>query len=357
MLTTHVAIPRTADGVTAAFLTEALAARAPGAEVREAVVMERIRGASTKLRMRLDLNEAARSAGIPRRIIVKAGFEDHSAGMDEVYRNEAHAYAYLVEGAGVNSVRCLFAGHDETGAAMVILEDLTLRGVTFMDLQKPLSFDLAARFLDELARLHAAWWGSPRLDAPETASWLLPAYGPYRDAILGKLLTPEHYAPFAAAPRGAATPVALKNLDRIRHAFYRLADFYAAAPHVISHGDAHLGNLYTDADGRAALLDWQPKRAPWSNDVAYFLIGALDLPDRRRWEGALLHHYLARLAEHGVAAPGFDDAFLAYRRDAIWGFVIWFFNGFTFQSEANNTVATARFANALIDLDTMRLLD
>src|SRR3546814_3132016 len=41
--------------------------------------------------------------------------------------------------------------------------------------------------------------------------------------------------------------------------------------------DAHVGNLYFDADGRAGYLDWQTvMRGCWAHDVAEFLGSALD---------------------------------------------------------------------------------
>src|SRR3546814_1755970 len=100
-----------------------------------------------------------------------------------------------------------------------------------------------------------------------------------------------------------------------------------AQARVINHGDMHLGNLYVDADGTPGFLDAQPRLGAWSIDVSYFLIAGLDLVDRRRWEGALLAHYLSCLRAEGVDPPSFDDAWAAYRRDVVWGLPIWMLNG------------------------------
>lgn len=69
-----------------------------------------------------------------------------------------------------------------------------------------------------------------------------------------------------------------------------------------------------------------------------------------------LQHYLAALVQHGVTPPSFDEAFAAFRRDVIWGHLIWMRNGSQFQSEANNTAAATRFAMAMVDLDTFGAL-
>ena len=80
------------------------------------------------------------------------------------------------------------------------------------------------------------------------------------------------------------------------------------------------------------------------------------LPDCRRWEQPLLSHYLERLRALGVESPSFDDAWIAHRRDVMWGFYVWFFNAFTYQTEPSNTAACTRFATAMIDHDTVSLL-
>ena len=151
-------------------------------------------------------------------------------------------------------------------------------------------------------------------------------------------------------------PRKLLDRDLIRRAHRRMGEFFATLPQTINHGDMHLGNLYTDADGAPGLLDFQPCVGPWSIDVSYFLIAGLDLVDRRRWQGALLEHYLTSLAGHGVAAPTSDEAWAAYRRSTVWGLLIWLLNGSNFQTEANNTAAATRFAMAMIDLDTLAAL-
>src|SRR3546814_10999104 len=83
--------------------------------------------------------------------------------------------------------------------------------------------------------------------------------------------------------------------------------FRAAQTRVINHGDMHLGNLDVDADGTPGFLDARPRLSAWSIDVSYFLIAGLDLGDRRRWEGALLAHYLSCLRAEGVDPPSFDE--------------------------------------------------
>ncbi|MBV9994501.1 MAG: hypothetical protein JO127_04740, partial [Caulobacteraceae bacterium] len=108
--------------------------------------------------------------------------------------------------------------------------------------------------------------------------------------------------------------------------------------------------------GTPGFLDWQPYVGPWCIDVSYFMCAALDVLNRRKWEGALLQHYLTCLSNLGIAAPRFEDAWDAYRRSVIWGLCTFMLNSSAFQTEANNTAAATRFALATVDLGTLDLL-
>jgi len=342
----EISIPSSIEQVTADWLTDALSRDDPGLAVGSANLIEYVHGASTKARIEIGTNRS----GYPKTVIVKAGFEAHSDVLRDMHRNEMHAYRDLIPTFDVNAPRCLFAGQDAAGMALVILEDLDLRNAKFLTLQQPLSFDLAAGFLDGLARFHARWWAAP--DLASRFRWAADTHAMRQSHYFDILLDPQAFAEYVAAPRGAAMPQLLLDPERISHGHALLAKAHDRMAHTMLHGDAHLGNLYTDADGTPAFLDWQPRRGPWVLDVTYFMTASLDVVDRRHWETALLQHYLTRLAAYGVAAPSFDEAFDAYRRDAIWGLLIWMLNGSNFQSESNNTAAATRFAMAMIDHDT-----
>lgn len=340
------ALPANVEELTPAWFTTVLEKRFPGLQVHEARLVQRINGASSKLRMALSGNRD----DLPATVIVKAGFEPHSAALAAMHRNETHAYRDLLSTVKVNVPRCFYAGEDAEGKALVILEDLALRNARFLDLQQPIGFDLAARFLDGLACLHARWWEAPTLAT--RFGWADTSDTMQQSHYFDLLLDPSQFEKYATAPRGAALPKSLLAPERIAKAHAVLTRLHGTMPLTVVHGDAHLGNLYVDADGKPAFLDWQPRRAPWVLDVAYFIIAALDLVDRRRWETALLQYYLSRLTAYGVEPPSFDEAFDAYRREVIWGFLIWLLNGSHFQTESNNTAAATRFGMAMIDHDT-----
>ncbi|WP_298283646.1 phosphotransferase [Novosphingobium sp.] len=345
-------LPADLAGITPEWLTALLAEREPGLVVDSVGIVDVQHGACSKVRLAARTNRN----DFPSTVMMKAGFEPHSFAMRQMHVNEYHAYADLVPTVSLNAPKCYGAVRDEEGRALVVLEDLCLRDVRFLTLQKPISFDLAKRFIEGLARFHARWWNAPDLDtrfgwAPDTSEEGVGFY-------FHLLTTPEHFARYATSPRGAAMPKVLLDPERIRaaHIAMTAAQKAEGMAMVVNHGDMHLGNLYLDADGTPGFLDMQPRRGAWSIDVSYFLIAGLDLVDRRRWEGALLQHYLQCLTEAEVSAPSFDAAWAAYRRDVVWGLLIWMLNSSQFQTEANNTAAATRFAMAMLDHDTFGVL-
>lgn len=338
--------------ITPEWLGGILGDRNPGLVVDGVSIVDVQHGACTKVRLAVRTNRN----DFPSSLMMKAGFEPHSTSMRSMHVNEYHAYADLLPTVQMNAPRCFGAAMDHEGRALVILEDLCLRDVRFLSLQSPIGFDLAARFLEGLARFHARWWNAPDLTtrfswAPDTSESSLAHY-------FSLLTTPQQFERYANAPRGALMPKVLLDPDRIRAAHRAMTAAHASegVAMVINHGDMHLGNLYLDADGTPGFLDMQPRYGAWSIDVSYFLIAGLDLMDRRRWEAALLQHYLHCLAREGITPPSFDAAMASYRRDVIWGLLIWLLNSSRFQTEANNTAAAARFATAMIDHDTFAVL-
>jgi hypothetical protein len=343
--------PESITDISPAWLTETLRRGAPGLIVDDVAITDVVRGACTKVRLGLRTNRS----DFPSSVMMKVGFEPHSPQMHSMHVNEYHAYADLFPTVELNVPRCLGASLDSDGRALVILEDLCLRDVRFLTLQKPIDFALAARFLEGLAKLHARWWNSPALRSAQF-SWVPDTSETNFAHYFEILLDSERFGSFASAPRGAAMPRVLLDPPRIRAAHAAMRAAHEQQALVINHGDMHLGNLYLDADGTPGFLDAQPRLGAWSIDVSYFIVAGLDLVDRRRWEGALIQHYLSSLNALGVSTPGFDEAWEAYRRDVVWGLLIWMLNGSQFQTEANNTAAAMRFAMAMIDHDTFAVL-
>lgn len=348
-------IARVAD-IDAAWMTRALSRETPGVAVLALERGEIIQGAQTKVRVRVTLNDAGRAAGIPPDLIVKADIDEYGRGpVSAVIFNEPRVYRKIVPETGVAAPRAWATDPGDHGPPFIVMDDLSAQNATFLSLGEPISPDLAADFLNSLARIHARWWDSPELrDDGRFGALRQPMIGMFETYVRSHL-APERFAHFAALPRAAATPRALRDPDQLLAALFRLRDLHRAMPKCVIHGDTHLNNLYVTANGRPGFFDWSPRRTAWSNDVAYFLPAALDVPDRRQHERALIAHYCDRLAVHGGPTIAFEDAWLAYRRELVWGMFVFLINGPT-QTEFSNTAAASRFAAAMLDHDTFGLL-
>ena len=344
-----VTIPKDIAAVNAGWLTDALSTAEPGLLVYSAEVLESLGGACTKLRVRLETNRP----DFPATVIVKGCLEPHCEYMKEPLLREVRNYR-VVPSLGVESVKLLFSQGDEDDGAIMVMEDLTLRGAKCLRTVEPITdFSLMAKFLQTIARIHATWWNSPDLSDGGSLSWIQGLVVPRYASVLQD---PEQFAATMALPRATATPRVLKDPTRLLAAINQVTANRFGFPLTITHGDLNLSNIYTTRDNEPGFLDWTMRRMPGAMDVTYFIVGSLDVTDRRRWEAALLQHYLGALDAYGLDAPHFDLAWHAYRAWPIWGEIVWLLNRTAFHNEAACTAVASRFGNAMVDLDTFGAL-
>jgi len=349
-------LPLGIDEITGAWLTAALQVKAPGVAVENFGIVDINRGTCTKIRLSLQMDAAGKKAGIPETVILKGGFEAHSREMCMTHEKEVQAYRDILPQLELNTPICYFADYDaERRQGIVIIEDLVARGVTFCNPLKPQTYQEVARRLSALAAFHARSWDSPKLQPG--GEWhgiedLLLSLSHYMDYFLrsGKL---EEYI---ASPRGAAISVRFQDREWIATALAQLPQLSPDTPQCLFHGDTHLGNLYVDPDGTPGFFDPQVLRGPSLSEVAYHITCALDTGDRKRWEGALVNHYLDELAQHGIEPLEFDQAMKLYSAYLVYGFCIFLVNDSHFQSEAINTAYTARFSAAMLENRTIEVL-
>lgn len=350
----QIAIPRTIDAVDAAWLTQALGVRHPGIEVKRAEILDSLGGACTKLRVSLQTNRK----DFPPTVIVKGCLEPHSQSMAAPQLDEVKYYNLMVSQLkDVQTVQVLFAQGDEQRGAAMILEDLDLRGARCLKAMEPIAdFELAARFIDEFAKLHARWWDAPAVHDGGEFNWIPQACPSSLGVCTARFVDADRRREILNSPRAAAIPRKLHDVDRLQRAFAAMFEASRDEPMVIAHGDAHLSNLFVDAREGAGLLDWTCFRAAWALDVTYFIAGSLDILDRRRWEKPLLQHYRERLRAYGVTPPAFEQVWLAYRRWHMWGVIVWLTNIPEYHTESMITAMASRFATATCDHNSLELL-
>lgn len=349
-------LPVKVDDITANWLTAALRQRAPGATVLAFEIIEVMNTTTTKIRMRLTLDDVGIRAGIPEQVIVKGGFQAHSRELDHMHRREVQGYRDVFPDVPLPHPACFFADFDaEMRQGIIIMEDLSARGVTFCHATQPQSFEQVSRRLAVLARFHAATWDSPDLRAGGRWSEL-PEFFDVMQGFFDKCTSPEHWDRFMALPRGVATSFRFRDRAWMVSAWKTMHRYALTLPPCVLHGDVHLGNLYIEPDGTPGFYDTLASYGPGMLEVSYHISASVDIADRAGWESALVQVYLDALAHHGATPPPFDEAMRHYAIFLIYGLFIWQTTESHFQPEAVNTANNARMSAALLDHDVMGLL-
>jgi Phosphotransferase enzyme family len=307
-----------AELLTVEWLTEALDRRFPGiriTDVTPGAVMTRI---STNAFFRIEC-EGDRPSGLPAELCAKGYFSDTgTSAYRSAGESEAHFYRDLVTSVGVRTLPSVYADVDPaTRHGVVITEDITASGATFVDPMKAKSPADVAVSLEQYAGLHARTWNDPRVG---TAEWLAP-----RIASTGGVRSVSQIQEQFDGPVGSGVPREARQADRLVEAYRSLPAITGAArTWCLLHGDAHIGNLFADVEGRPGLLDWQlVQRGPWYVDVGYHVASSLSVEDRRSSERDLLQHYLDRLAGSGVEVPADDEAWLGFCCGIVYGMFLW----------------------------------
>lgn len=359
-------IPTRPSDIDAAWLTAVMASHHPGVAVTSVTAGDFFGYKPNKIRLTVTYNEAGTQAGLPTALIAKGAFKnaqgEHAlSDLDLGMELELQAYAEVVPHlAGVNTPRCYYVGFDAaTHRGMLVLQDLTPTGATFLKEADGLDYAQTAAFIDALAQQHAQWMDSPQFAAGGRfgpGSGLRQRSDRLQREYLDQLTLPDYWNSFLVQPRGAVLPRVLRDASLISGAQRRMKQMLAACSQTLVHGDEHLGNLYLDAEGRPGFIDWCSRREPWATSFAYFLATAVDPLDRRQWERPLLRRYLDGLARHGAPAPGFDEAWLFYRGSLLFPFLVWISNSAKWQPESLNARNCMRAAFALLDHDVPGVL-
>lgn len=350
-------LPLEVDEISSDWLTRALRQRHPNVTVLQHEVLETIRTTTTKVRIRLQLDAAGQQAGILPQIIVKGGFEAHGRELEKMHLREVRGYRDVFPRVPLHTPACYFADFDfEQRQGIVIMEDLSLRQVSFCHATQPQTYDQAARRLTALARFHAETWNSPELSIGGQWADLVDFFA-VMDRFFDKYTSPEHWQRFMEKPRGVATSFRFRDRRWMRESWRRVTRFGQQLPQCVLHGDVHLGNLYFEADGTPGFLDTLASKGPAMLEVAYFLSASLDSADRPLWETDLVSHYLHELRECGVKPPSLTDAMQQYVLFLIYGLFIWQTTESSYQPEIVNTANVARVSAAMVEHNSVGLID
>jgi hypothetical protein len=343
-------IPDSLDAVSPEWLTRAVQDVAPGARASAVEVVDAHSGTTGRARLAVVWERGE----LPPAVFVKLPPTDplqRAMAVDTgMGAREARFYRDLAGDVPVRVPRPIGSWWTEDRRAyLMLIEDLASAGCTFPAFESGADLGVVRGAIEGLARLHAAFWESPRF--ADDLAWI----DPPMHSEMGPQLVAAGVEAF-----GAEQPEAFHELAPIyvRHGA-AMAEALATGPTTLMHGDTHLGNLFLDG-GTVGFLDWACTcRGPGLRDVAYLLASSVETELRRAEEEKLLRRYLEVLAESGAPAPDFDDAFHDYRRFVAAGWVAAVATlavGERMQSLEVGRRAVARANAAIADLGTPKLI-
>lgn len=347
-------IPADWNDVSPSWMTRAIASRHPDAEVATVELVTRDDGTNRRARFRLSYS---RGTG-PEYVFCKAHTPRHRLVhlRNGNLFNEARLFASdvplpvdhpLVYTAITDRLRLDF---------LLVMEDLTRRDADPRDATRPMTVTQVSDGVRGLARLHSRFWGLTNRNQP-ALKWLK-TWRPSRGWQVGL----RRCVPLALERHREALPEQVT-----RHSGDEIVDFWARfvsglrhGPATLLHGDAHIGNTYVLPGDRVGFLDWQvARRGNWSQDMGYFMVGALSESDRRGHEESLLQVYHDALELPSAQRPSLDEITLRYRASHAYGLAIWLstLGSVGYQSTDISLALARRFAAAFVDHDTLSALE
>jgi Phosphotransferase enzyme family len=351
-------LPLTAEEIEPRWLTDALSARYPDAQVAAVRVRETRQVTNTHAFLHVDYEQATTA---PQEMFCKLPPLD-PVRRDVIARSrmgphEVQFYTHLAPALpGLRIPDVYVARHDPRDQSFVILmEDLEHAGCRVPDGTWGIDPSAAARALEDLADLHVRFEDPARRAAE--VPWA-PLARDGRAPGLGLLqFGLDHHRDKLSPGFARAAEVYIE-----RHA--ELIDRWAdgPGPATVIHGDPHLGNLFDD-HGRVGFLDWGVINVTTPiRDAGYFITMALQVEDRRAHEGALLRHYLEVRKAKGGAPITFDDAWRAHRLHSLYCVpaacqIVTFPDDATPRRKVFAAAFLARVEAALSDLDPLAALE
>ncbi|OIW27833.1 aminoglycoside phosphotransferase [Coniochaeta ligniaria NRRL 30616] len=246
--------------------------------------------------------------------------------------------------------RKLWAGKSSTNA-IVVLEDIAAAsGFVFADPVDTWPVDRVALVVEQFAALHAGTWGTQAADNP----WL---DRHYEDSVLGLC---SMWDAIVLAEDRPPVPEYMKDQRRMTAAIQKWFATRNPKFQCILHGDAHLGNTaWSEAEKAPAIVDWQIIHiGSCFTDIAYYVMTALTVDDRRKHEMDLLDRYLAKLHEYGGPKLSRDDPEVMdeYRKSLMAGYS-WVLCPYSMQKKERVWAVVSRLVPAMEDHNPVELLE
>jgi len=305
-----VELPLYLEDVSADWLTHALQKSFPGVAVAMASRHGGHKGTSMSARFELEYFDSGGHDDLPDAVYVKGGFDDKwRKRVYQALQQEATFYNEVAADVDLNIPHCYHAENSDAPQGIVVLENLPARGVSFAANLAPVTVDQVAAVLTDIAKMHSDWWEDSRL--PRYTKWREP-----QRIFLRYCYRPNHWEELIGCTHGDLLERALGNADMALRSLETLWSKMDNSPATFLHGDLHGGNIFYEADGRPGFMDWQLCfSGNYAHDMAWVIVTAFDIEQRRKHERDMVQHYLDVLQSHRGEAIDFDAAWLSYRQN------------------------------------------
>ncbi|RGP78704.1 aminoglycoside phosphotransferase [Fusarium longipes] len=293
----------------------------------------------------------------PKYICVKGCFspvilavEDYTDFLISAYRSEAHFFDIVAPKLDHISLPHVWWAAAGEGQEILVMKGLNHACFTFGNPQEVWPIKRLKSGVEQLAGLHASTWGYSEVKYP----WIVPTY----EAMMMSL-TKIWDAQILGADRPPC-PDIIKD-SRKRTVAAPRKHFATKNPKFMSliHGDPHTVNTYLDKAGNPRFLDWQTFHigSPF-HDLAYFIVGALLVEDRRAHKITIVEHHLEALAQFG--GPSFsikdEDVIKEYSKSMMSG-MGWILTPYALKPKEYVFAMCERYGAATVDHKVIEIVE
>ncbi|KAG8673658.1 hypothetical protein FPOAC2_07112 [Fusarium poae] len=346
-------LPTTPDQVTASWLGKVLGQNIKSAQLTESV----LNATASKLFFTIEYQDSNDEADRPKHVCLKGGFnpamlaaEGYKDMLIAAYTNEARFFSLVAPNLShISLPKIWWAGVGED-QGILVMEDLNRSGFTFGNPQDVWPVERLRAGAEQLAALHASTWGY----SSEKYPWITPSYEGMVMALAAMWDDQIH-----GADRPPCPDVIKNSRERTVAAIKK--HFATKNPNFISliHGDPHTGNTYSDKAGNPRFLDWQTFHigSPF-HDLAYFIVGALTVGDRRTHEISIVEHYLGALARFGGPSLSIKDeeVMKEYSKSMMSG-MGWILTPYALQPKGRVFAMCERYGAAIVDHKAIEIVE
>ena len=354
-------VPRSPAEIGAEWLTAVLCSGMPDACVVSARSSGGSSGTTTRRALELTYNDVGVAARLPTRLFAKCTTtvaQRLMLGLGGFLYCEPAFYAVVRPELEIEVPVGYFGAVDRRSwRSIVLIEDVAAtRGASFWEPSTTTARDQVESLLANVAGWHGALWGAARL-----ARWRWLKTPAELMRLIDALIGMANRLPVGTErARGVIPPVLGRRQADLYEALRRSMALSSQGTPTYLHGDLHIANTYLTADGRIGIVDWQVGlQGSWAHDFSYIVATALEMEDRRAWEGELLDFYLERLAAAGGDRIPRERAWYSYRTALFYPYFAWVYTiGRSrlqpdFQPDRVSLTMIERISTAIDDLDSL----